>query len=541
MKQWVQPKMSVRRIGPPTARRRRVLRSLAAMVCISTLPSVACAETLRDALTAAYLFNPTLKAARAAVRAVDNQVARAKSGYRPTITGNLAYGFEDVRTKGGKQPPGFIPVFPDPGSAINLRPPAAPMSLSQLANDFATNGTFNPRSAQIELQQNIFDGFRTYNAVKGSEALVESGREDLRAAEQNVLLNSVTAYMNVVRDQAIVIVRQTNVKLLSEQLRAAQERYKVGEVMRADIAQAQSAFAQSRADLSIAQGTLDTNRALFGLFIGHPPGSLKDPGPPTKLLPKTLNDAIAIAEAENPGIVAAVFRERAQAHTVKQIKGQLLPTATLSASYIKGAQVTNVMQSDDTRVVGTLSIPLYEAGNVSAQIREAIETLSQRRQQIDEQRQYTRANISSGWGLFAAARGNVAAGQSAFEASRIALQVIREEQRLGQRTILDVLNAEQLHLNTQVNLISFKRDLVVASYSVLSGMGRLTASDIALQAELYDPTRYYNEVKDAWYGWGASIESLEDPHVLTVRDPGKTPGQRSGDGPAYTQKLPSIP
>ena len=157
------------------------------------------------------------------------------------------------------------------------------------------------------------------------------------------------------------------------------------------------------------------------------------------------------------------------------------------------------------------------------------------------QRELARANVSAQWGLNLAAKGNVAAGKSAVEATRIALQGVREEERVGQRTILDVLNSEQQALNAGVNLVSFQRDLVVASYGVLASMGRLTASDIALQAELYDPTRYYGEVKDAWYGWGAATEDREDPRVAPVQEPGRAPGQRSTDGPAYTQKLPQIP
>jgi outer membrane protein len=256
-----------------------------------------------------------------------------------------------------------------------------------------------------------------------------------------------------------------------------------------------------------------------------------------------LPEAINIAQSENPGVLGAIFRERAQEHQVKQVKGQLLPTLSLNAQYSKGAQTTspNIAQLDDTRVFGQLTIPLYEAGSVSAQIREAIETLSLRRQQIDEQRELARQNVSSQWGLLIAAKGNVAAGQSAVDATRIALQGVREEERVGQRTILDVLNSEQQYLNAQVNLVSFRRDLVVASYSILAAMGRLTASDIALEAELYDPTRYYGEVKDAWYGWGAAIEDKEDPRVAPVEAPGRTPGQKSTDGPAYTQKLPQIP
>ncbi len=496
------------------------------------------AETLKEALTAAYLFNPTLKGARAQLRSTDNGVAQAKSGYRPTITATFSDGFEDTRARFGQSPTAsaFIPLC----QTAACNPPFTGVPASALTS---SNGVYNPRNAQIALQQNVFDGFRTYNAVKGSESLVEAGREDLRAAEQNVLLNATTAYMNVVRDQAIVNLRQNNVRVLSEQLRATQDRFKVGEVTRTDVAQAQSGLAQSQADLSIAQGTLYSDQATFAQYIGHPPGTLRDPGPATKLLPKSLQGAIDITQAENPGIIGAIFRERAQEHQVKQVKGQLLPTLSLSASYSKGAETTSpfISQLDDARITGTLSVPIYEAGNVSAQIRAAIEILSQRRQQIDEARELARQNVSSSWGLLVAAKGNVAAGKSATDATRIALQGVREEERVGQRTILDVLNSEQQYLNAQVNLVSFQRDLVVASYSVLAAMGRLTASDIALQAELYDPTRYYGEVKDAWYGWGASVESQADPRVAPVTDSGRKPGQNSTDGPAYTQKLPQIP
>ena len=508
------------------------------------------AETLKEALTAAYLFNPTLKSARALLRATDNQVSLAKSGYRPTISAQFQYGYEDVHTKlqGAGTSTGTIPVCsgtisPIDGTCTGGTFTGLPLSTFG-ASSAVGNGTSNPRQAQVSLQQNVFDGFRTYNNVKGAEATVEAGREDLRNAEVNILLNSATAYMNVVRDQAIVNLRQNNVKVLSEQLRATQDRFKVGEVTRTDVAQAESGLAQSQADLSIAQGTLYGDQALFAQFIGHPAGTLRDPGPPTKLLPKTLQAAIDISEAENPGILAAIFRERAQEHQVKEAKGQLLPALTFNATYTNAAQPfgsPNVTELQDTRVFGQLTVPLYQAGSVSAQIRQAIETLSQRRQQIDEQRELARQSVSSQWGLLIAARGNVAAGKSAVEATRIALEGVREEERVGQRTILDVLNSEQQNLNAQVNLVSFQRDLVVASYGVLSGMGRLTAADIALEAELYDPTRYYGEVKDAWFGWGPSIESEEDPRVAPVTDEGRAPWQTSTEGPAYTQYLPQIP
>jgi outer membrane protein len=506
------------------------------------------AETLKEALTAAYLYNPTLKAAQAQLRSTDNSVSLAKSGYRPFIGGSFQYGFEDSRitTRSVTSAPGSIPICP---GAVNSNGACAGGGAQGVPlSSFGGGGTqgirSNPSIAEITAQQNVFNGFQTYNNVKGAEAGVEAGREDLRAAEQNVLLNAATAYMNVVRDQAQVELQKNNVKVLAEQLRATEDRFKVGEVTKTDVAQAQSGLAQGQASLSITQGTLYGDQALFAQFVGHPPRALKDPGPPERLLPKTLDAAIAISRAENPGILGAIFRERSQQHVVEQLKGQLLPSLTANASFTHSAPPFGFpgdTVQNDTLAFGQLNVPIYQAGAVSAQIRQAAETLSQARQQIDAQRELARQNVMSQLGLIIAARGNIAAGKSAVESTRIALEGVREEERVGQRTILDVLNAEQTNLNAQVFLVAFQRDLVVASYSVLAGMGRLTAYDIALAAELYDPTRYYGEVKDAAFGWGPSVESAEDPRVAPVTDPGRTPDQRSTDGPAYTQYLPQIP
>ncbi len=525
--------------------RRAVLFFVSALGSVA-ISGLAHAETLKEALTAAYLYNPTLKSARAQLRATDNQVSLAKAGYRPTITAQFQYGYEDVRTQttSGSSGTGLgsAPVCTGTASCTGGATGVSPGTSG--AGGATGSGTAIPRQAQVTLQQNVFDGFRTYNNVKGSEALVEAGREDLRGAEEGVLLNAATAYMNVVRDQAIVILRQNNVKVLAKQLKATKDRFEIGEIARTDIAQAELGLAQSQADLSIAQGTLYGDRALFAQYIGHPPGTLRDPGPPTKLMPKMLQAAIDIAEAESPGILGAIFRERAQEHQVKEAKGQLLPTLTLNGTYTRAEQPfgsPSVSNLEDTRVFGQLTVPLYEAGSVSAQIRQAIELLSQRRQQLDEQREFARQAVTSQWGLVIAAKGNIAAGKTAVEASRIALRGIREEEKVGQRTLLDVLNSEQFYLNTQVNLVSYQRDLVVASYGVLAAMGRLTANDIALEAELYDPTRYYGEVKDAWFGWGASTESEADARVGPVSDPGRTSWQTSTEGSAYSQHLPGVP
>ena len=226
------------------------------------------------------------------------------------------------------------------------------------------------------------------------------------------------------------------------------------------------------------------------------------------------------------------------------LKGQLLPSAvaerelhhTDAAAGIVGHPAGR--NSECVRATHDPALPSRQRlGSDPAGDRDLIAGKAE----YDAQRELARANVSSQWGLVIAAKGNIAAGKSAVEASRIALQGTREEEKVGQRTILDVLSAEQTYLNAGVNLVSFQRDLMVASYGVLAYEGRLTAYDIALEAELYDPARYYGEVKDAWWGWGASLESLEDPRVAPVDQSGRTPWQTSTDGPAYTQKLPQIP
>lgn len=507
------------------------------------------AENLKEALAAAYLYNPALKAAQAQLRSTDNNVSQAKSGYRPTVSATFQDGWEDIHSKLKRIEaiPGSLPLCLPAVPAGTPCTPNSSIPLSSLSGGTSAligNGVGYPQIAAITATETLFDGFRTYNNIKSAEALVEAGRENVRNTEITMLLNAVTAYANTVRDAAIVKLRQNNVKVLAEQLHATEDRFKVGEVTRTDVAQAQSGLASAEADLSIAQGTLYGDEALFAEFIGHPPVNLVKPAPPTKLLPQTLQRAIEIAEAESPGVLSATFQERAQEHQVKVVKGQLLPTLSLNASSSWANQPfgePDIVYQQDYRVYGQLTVPLYQAGSVSAQIRQNIETLSQMRQNLDAQRELARANVSSQWGLIIAAKGNIAAGKAAVEATRIALEGVREEEKVGQRTILDVLSAEQAYLNAGVNLVSFEHDLVVASYGVIAYMGRLTAYDVSLDVELYDPARYYGEVKDAWYGWGPAVEDRQDPRVAPVTDPGRLPGQLPTDGPAYTQTLPQAP
>jgi outer membrane protein len=468
---------------------------------LSLAAPVSKAESLREALTAAYLFNPTLKAARAQLRSADNGVALAKAGFRPQITALASAGRADVRNR-WQGPAG---VVDDPL--------------------FSGSGPSTPRTLAIAFRQNVFDGFRTLNAVKGAEATVEAGREDLRGAEQSVLLNAATAYAHVVRDQTIVQLRQDAVREFARQLVAVRQRFQFGGVSQTDVFQIQTALASAEADLSIARGTLDSSRAQFSQYIGHSAGTLQEPAPAIRLVPASFGQASTASEAENPGILAAIFRERAQGHRIKEVKGQLLPSLSLDATYGKGAQDSSpyLKYSEDSRVLGVLNVPLYEGGSVAAQIRGAIETQSQLREQIDEARERARERVSSAWGLYQAAMGNIAAGRRAVEAARLTVAAIRGENALGQKGTSDVIGAEQTYLNVRVALVSYRSDLVTATYTILEAMGRLDAYSIALEAEIYDPTRYYGAVKDAWYGWGASVEGREDPRTAPLTSPAGAP------------------
>lgn len=490
-------------------------------------------ETLKEALASAYLYNPTLKAARAQLRAIDEEVPRAKSGWRPRIFGNVQQSFQDTstRTRGGAG--GGVAQLPVQGG-------------NSTGNEFVElpigggggggGGTSWPRTYSIQAEQNIFDGFQTFNAVRGAEALVEAGREDLRSTEQQILLDATTAFIDVVRDQAVVELRENNVKVLAEQLRATEDRFEVGEVTRTDVAQARARLSTARSELSAARAALQVSRANFQRLIGHPPSNLRAPGPVAKLLPPSLERALAAGEHQNPQIIAAVFRERSAKHDIKRIKGELLPQVSLQASYTKGFDLSpSTLESDETRVTANVDVPIYQAGEVSARIRQAQETRSQRLQQIDEAREQIRANVIAAWGELLSARAQIESEQVSVEANRVALEGVREEERVGQRTVLDVLDAEQALVASQVNLVTARRNLVVASYQLLTAIGRLSAYDIALQTELYDPAAHYSRVANKWYGWEISVESAEDPVVAPVTDPGRHPGQPKELGPAYVQ------
>src|SRR5215510_5528856 len=462
---------------------------MATLAAFAACPGViaAGAETLKEALSATYKFNPRLDAARATQRATDEEVPRALSGYRPTVTGNADTSFERNTT----------------------RPPTV------------LNGDTNPRGYNVQLVQPLFQGFRTVNDVSESEATVRAGRETLRSVEQSVLLEAVTAYMDVVRDQAIVRLRENNVTVLTRDLRATQDRFNVGEVTRTDVAQAQARRAAAVAALDLARANLKTSRATFERVIGHPPSHLVD-ARESPLVAKTLPENVEISLRESPNVVGALYREQAARFTIDLVRGELLPTAQLEANYAKRFDDTPGLESTETgSITGRLTVPFYTGGEVQARVRQAKQTHIQRLQEIEQARTETQANVVTAWAQLQAAKAAVESDQTAVDANRIALAGVREEERVGQRTLLDVLNAEQELLNAEVNLVTDQRNVVVASYTVLSTIGRLDAQELSLASLVYDPDAHYHDVRRKWFdisithsdGRREVIEATPPPHL----------------------------
>ncbi len=428
------------------------------------------AETLKQAQNGAYKYNPKLDAERARLRATDEEVPRALSGYRPTIAGSADIGVQHTDSK----------------------PPSG------------SNGETHPSGFNVNAIQPIFRGFRTINTVREAEALVRAARETLRLQEQTVLLEASTAYMDVVRDQSLVRLRENNVTVLSRELKATQDRFAVGEVTRTDVAQSESARATSVAALDLARANLKTSRATYERVVGRPPSNLVEPRLPERLLPKNVNEVTGIAGQEHPNVVAALYREQAARHTVDKIWGELLPTLQLEANYTKRFEPSRQIDETETSsLVGRLNVPIYQGGEVHARVRQAKQTHVSRLQEVEQFRTET---ISAAIGFYSqlqATRARLESDRISVNASQVALNGVREEEKVGQRTLLDVLNAEQTLLNAQVTLVTDQRDLVVGAYTVIGAIGRLNADILGLGPEVYDAEEHYFEVRRKW--WGISI------------------------------------
>lgn len=429
------------------------------------------AQDFYQALALTYQTNPTLLAARAELRAVNEGVPQALSNYRPFVSINGEAGVQEI----------------------------------DLNRDEGSETTY-PFEVSIGLSQPLYRGGRTVADVARSEADVQTQRAILHSVEQSVLLDGVIAYMDVWRDQDVLRLNINNEKVLARQLEATQDRFEVGELTRTDVAQAEARLSRATAERIGAEGDLISSQAVFAEVIGTPPVSVAPPGP-LENLPDNEQDTVVASLEGNPDITAAVFAEQSAQQRVRSSEGELYPEVSLIAELRHSEnQSTGESESDEARALALFSIPLYQQGFISSQVREDKQVANQRRIEIIETRRRIRQECTDAWEQLVTARAQIRSFIAETEATRIALEGVREENAVGQRTILDVLDAEQEFLDAQINLTRARRDETVAGFGIVSCLGQLTAADLALPAEIYDPNIDYQAVRNRWFGLTAPGE-----------------------------------
>lgn len=443
---------------------------------LAALGTGAFADTIETALSQAYQNNPQLNAQRASVRATDENVPQALAGYRPriSVTGSGGVQYNDTKTS---------------------------TTVGNATVTAQSNNTFYPRGVGATATQTLFNGFQTGNRTRQAESQVAAARETLRTVEQAVLLDAVTAYMNLLRDTAILDLQRRNVEVIQEQLRQTRDRFNVGEVTRTDVAQAESRVAAAQSQMLQAQSNYVTSRAIYRRVIGVEPGKLAPGTPVDRLSPRTLPLAVAQGQAENPSVSAAEYGVDVAALQVKVSEGALYPVVTVQGSVQQNFEPSaNVERQFTAAAIGQITVPIYQGGSEYSLIRQSKETVGQRRLELAVNRDQARANVVQAWGQLDAAKAQIEATRAQVTAAEIALNGVREEARVGQRTTLDVLNAQQELVNARVALVTAQRDRVVASYTLLSATGRLSAAVLGLQVPIYDVITHYQQIRDSWFG-----------------------------------------
>jgi outer membrane protein len=440
-------------------------------------PTATLADNIEAALVRAYQNNPQLNAQRAAVRASDENVPQALSGYRPRValTASAGYQYNDSNFTQGGSPTAIVRT--------------------------EIHGANPPRSAGLTVSQTLYNGNVTANKTRAAESQVSGAREALRVLEQTVLFSAATIYMDYLRDAVIVEVQRSNVRVLEQTLKQTRDRFFVGEVTRTDVAQSEAQLAAGKTQLLAAEANLVTTRANFRRIIGNEPEALAPGSPVDRLFPATLPRAVELSLIENPNVTAAMYGIDVNFLQVKVNEGALLPTVTMQASVQQSyEQSLQAYRSFGASAIAQLSVPIYQGGAEYSLIRQSKETLAQQRLNFEQTRDQVRANTITAWGQLVASKAQLASARAQVTASRIALDGVREEAHAGQRTTLDVLNAQQALVNARVALVTAQHDRVVASYAVLNSVGRLSPRALNLATTVYDPSVHYQQVRDSWFG-----------------------------------------
>lgn len=462
-------------------------------VGLVVLAAPAAADTLREALLKAYQSNPSLAAARAGVRATDENVTIAQAAGRPNVSLNGGY-TEDALN-----------------SSNSLLSPA------------------REATANTQLVVPLYRGGRVANSVRGAQVRVDASRAQLRGTESDLFVGVVGAYMDVIRDEAIVGLNIENVKVLEVNLQAARDRFQVGDLTRTDVAQSEARLSVARAQLETAQAQLISSKENYIRFVGTPPGQLEDP-PVLPNLPGTADEAVAAALKNNPTLLAAQRSSDATRYDIAVARAGRLPQVSgvvggnyfnYLGSYGAGTSV-RPGQSGTSGTVGLqLSVPLFQGGLPAAQVRQAQERRAQALELVTDTERAVIAQTRSAYAIWKSSLEVIASSQRAVEANKLSLEGVRAENSVGNRTILDILNAEQELLNSQVTLVTAQRDAYVAGFALLSAMGEAEARDLGLEGGvLYDPLTNYNRVKGKWSDFGG--DKPYTPVGTSTRD---TPAQ----------------
>jgi outer membrane protein len=429
------------------------------------------ADSLPQALVHVYQMNPQLNAQRAQLRVTDENVSQALSGYRPQLSAGLSAGLQAVNNG-----------LPGGGSQSAM---------------------LHPWMVGLTLTQPLFNGFRTANSVRQAESQVRAGREALRNVEQTVFVTAVTAYMSVVADQALVEAQHANVAALRQILDSTRTRLDAGDVTPTDVYQAEARLNRGLADLNAAEVQLAIDQANYRQVMGVPPGRLSPAGPIDRLLPHAREDAVAIGVREHPTVAGAMYNFDAAEAAIKVAEGSLMPNLSLlgTASHSVETDVTlGTTRTDQASVTAQATVPLYDGGLAASQIRQAKETLAQNRLVLDQARRQTEAAVTTAWVMNEGAKTAIRAGEAEVRASTSALEGVRKEAVAGQRTTIDVLNAQKDLMEARTRLIQAQRDRVIASYTLLAAIGRLDHKRLALATPDYESQTHYFQVRDAWHG-----------------------------------------
>ena len=436
------------------------------LLLATAISTSANAQTIFEALSSAYESNPTLQAQRAYLRSVDENVAIAKSGFRPTLA--------------------LTGSYTDASVDSNIEPKNQDNDQTVIA---------------ATISQPLFSGFSTVNSVKSADSTVRAQQNALYNVEQTVFLEASTAYLDVLQNQAIVDLQKNNEKLLKKRLDETVERFNVGEVTRTDVSQARARYSQARSDRIAAEGDLEASKSVYTKIIGAKPDKLSSPKI-NDFLPKTFEEALDYTKANNYAIKSAKETLNAKVYDVSAKTGELLPQVSLDGR-LSNTQTSGDMYDEDPDVdnaeIGVnMTIPLYEAGETRARIRQSKYLKWQAQEQVLEAERQAIADVTSAWEYMVANRAKIKSIKDQVKANEIALDGVQKEEALGNRTILDVLDAYQELLNSNVEEVKARRNYYVSGMNVLMAMGKLTAEDLKLGVDIYNPKKYYKETRGKW-------------------------------------------